>query len=87
MGRLLRTKSLQGVNSLSFLSFLDSLPLGEFLNHVDFCKGLWVAGQVAQFWPPDTQIPSPHLPGSSLSWSLPSLRCPSPLCCNQTVAT
>ena len=36
MGRLLRTKSLQGVNSLSFLSFLDYLPLGEFLNHVDF---------------------------------------------------
>lgn len=53
MGRLLRAKSLQGINSLSFL-FLDSLPLGEFLNHVDFCKGLWVAGQVAQFWPPDT---------------------------------
>ena len=60
MGRLLRTKSLQGVNSLSFLSFLDSLPLGEFLNHVDFCKGLWVAGQVAPFWPPDTEFPTPH---------------------------
>ena len=45
MGRLLRAKSLQGINSLSFLSFLDSLPLGEFLNHVDFCKGLWWLGK------------------------------------------
>ena len=43
MGRLLRTKSLQGVNSLSFLSFLDSPPLGEFLNHVDWASGAVLA--------------------------------------------
>ena len=48
MGRLLRAKNLLGINSLSFLSFPDSLPLGEFLNHVDFRKGLRVAGQVAR---------------------------------------
>lgn len=48
MGRLLRARNLLGVNSLSFLSFPDSLPLGEFLSHVDFRKGLRVAGQVAR---------------------------------------
>lgn len=46
-GRLLRAECLLGFNSLSFLSFPDSQPLGEFLNHVDFPEGLQVAGQVA----------------------------------------
>lgn len=86
MGRLLRAKNLLGVNSLSFLSFPDSLPLGEFLNHADFRKGLRVAGQVACAPAARHTAPLPLL-CSTLSWSLPSPRCPSLLCCKLVAAS
>ena len=60
--RLLRAKNFLGFDSLPFLSLPDSLPLGEFFNHVGFQEGLLGSGKQLVPQPPGAYPPAPHPP-------------------------
>lgn len=78
-GRFLKANNPLGFNSLPFLSLPDSLPLGEFLNHIGFLEGHPVAGQVALAPAPRHTAPQPPAPCLQPFIVSSSLKCPCPL--------